>query len=539
MKYSGLIKRSFTKYVLIASVVLPPGPLAVVNAADLKLGAVFSEHMVLQRDKAVPIWGWGDPGEQITLEIVPSTGSGLASQKQTATADASGKWMATLEPMKSSQEPLVMLVRGAVENRQLKVEDVLVGEVWLGSGQSNMAMAVGGARDFENEKAAAQLPLIRMFKEGSGAAKTASADAKGSWVVCSPETVGGFSATLFFFGRELQRELKVPVGLINSSVGGTPIESWISEEAQNSSPELGASLAEAAKADAAFDEAKAKASYEKGLARWEEESVKAKAEGKPIPKKPNDPTLRRASRGGTGGLFNGKIAPLIPYAIRGAVWYQGESNALRGGGLYHIQLPLLVSDWRKRWGDEFPFAWVQLPNFQCKGEGWMLVQEAMLKTLSLPRTGMAIAVDIGEEKNIHPKNKQEVGRRLALWALGDVYGQKVAATSGPLPASHEVKGDEIVVSFTHCEGGLNAKEGDLKGFVIAGEDRQWKPANAKIDGDKVVVSSPDVPTPVAVRYAWAASPECNLYNGAGLPASPFRMDNWIAPAVSKETESNK
>ena len=192
-----------------------------------------------------------------------------------------------------------------------------------------------------------------------------------------------------------------------------------------------------------------------------------------------------------------------------------------------------TSNWRSRWGEELPFAWVQLQNVGREGDDWMLVREAMLKTLRLPRTGMAITVDIGETANIHPKNKQEVGRRLSLWALGEVYGLKVAATSGPLPAGHEVQGSEFVVAFTHAEGGLQAKEGELKGFVIAGEDRQWKPAVARIEGLKVVVSSPDVKKPLAVRYAWAVDPVCNLFNRAGLPASPFRTDDWPVPSIGQ------
>jgi sialate O-acetylesterase len=315
------------------------------------------------------------------------------------------------------------------------------------------------------------------------------ADASGKWVVCSPDTVGTFSATLYFFGRELQRELNVPVGLINSSVGGTPIESWIAAEVQNT------------------------------------KSKKAAAS------KPKTPTGKKAAtsepKNIIGGLFNGKIAPLIPYALRGVLWYQGEANTHPGkGALYQNQLPLLVTDWRKRWNDELPFAWVQLPNYNRPGEGWSLVREAMLKTLRLPKTGMAITVDIGEANNIHPKNKQEVGRRLSLWALGTVYDRKVPAVSGPLPAGHEIKGNKIIVAFKHTEGGLVAKDGILTGFLIAGEDRQWKTAQATMEEDKVMVSSPEVAKPVAVRYAWASVAICNLFNGAGLPASPFRTDDW-------------
>ncbi len=516
------------KSMLVCLVAMLITPLALLNAADLKLAAVFSDHMVLQRDKSVPVWGWGDPGEQLTVEIF--------GQKRTVIADAAGKWMVTLDPLKASAEPLTLVVQSDKPERKVQAVDVLVGEVWLGSGQSNMAMPVGGSRDADKEKADSDLPMIRMFKESSGASKTNVLDAKGTWLVCSSNSVGGFSGTLFFFGRELHRELKVPVGLINSSVGGTPIESWIAEEAQKASPELKAALEEAAKAEEKKDRSKELANYEKALAKWDEQVSKAKAEGKPIPNKPVDPAVRREQKGGAGGLFNGKIAPLIPYAIRGAVWYQGESNALRGNGaLYQYQLPLLVSDWRKRWGDEFPFAWVQLPNFKCQGEGWMLVREAMLKSLKLPDTGMAITVDIGESGNIHPRDKQEVGRRLSLWALGKVYGRKTA-TSGPLPSAHEVKGGEFVVSFSHCDGGLQAKGGDLKGFVIAGDDRQWKPAAARIDGETVIVTSPDAAAPVAVRYAWEPDPVCNLYNGEGLPASPFRTDDWAVPAPVNSKE---
>jgi sialate O-acetylesterase len=484
-----------------------------VQAAELKVAAVFSDHMVLQREKAVPVWGWADAGTTVTVEF--------AGQKKTATADANGKWLVKLDPLEACAEPRELKVGNIV------IHDVLVGEVWLGSGQSNMAMTVNRAKDFEKEKAASTLPLVRMFKEDSKAAATAQADGAGKWTVCSPDTVGGFSATLFFFGRELHRELKIPVGLINSSVGGTPIESWIAPEAQAQSAELKEFFATQTKAKEPADEAALKAGYEKQVARWKVLAAKAKKEGKAAPRKPKDPVETLKRKGNVGGLFNGKIAPLIPYALRGAVWYQGEANSHPGKGpFYQYHLPLLVTDWRARWGEEFPFAWAQLPNFGRSGEGWPLVREAMLKTLRLPKTGMAITIDIGEEKDIHPKNKQEVGRRLSLWALGTVYGQKVPATSGPLPAGHEIRGNEVSVSFKHTEGGLVTKDGELKGFVIAGEDKQWKPAHAKIAGDKVLVTSAEVAKPVAVRYAWAANPVCNLYNGAGLPASPFRTDAW-------------
>ena len=509
--------------VLVAVLLLSSGDL---TAGELKLATVFSDNMVLQRDKSVPVWGWADPGEHLTVEF--------GGQKQSAVADTDGKWQAKLDAMEASAESRSLTVRSEKPDRKAEVSDVLVGEVWLGSGQSNMAMTVNRAKDFETEQAAAKFPLIRMFKEESTASAIAQADSKGKWTVCSPDTVAGYSATLYFFGRELHHELNVPVGLINSSVGGTPIESWISEEAQAKVPELKTLVEAQAKAAAAIDEPTMKANYEKQLARWKAQADKAKKDGTKAPRRPTDPLESIRRKGNSGGLFNGKIAPLIPYAVRGIVWYQGEANSAPGKGVYYqYQLPLLVNDWRARWEEELPFAWVQLPNFGREGEGWSLVREAMLKTLSLPKTGMAITVDIGEVKDIHPKNKQDVGRRLAMWALGDVYGKAVTSTSGPVPSGHQVNADSITVTFRHADRGLVAKSGDLKGFVIAGEDQQWKSAKAHIVGDTVVISSSEVTKPVAVRYAWSADPVCNLFNEAGLPASPFRTDDWLVEQPAK------
>jgi sialate O-acetylesterase len=410
----------------------------------------------------------------------------------------------------------------------IEIQDVLVGEVWLGSGQSNMAMKVSRAKDFEQEKAAAVLPRLRMFTEESGSAETAQAMGKGRWVVCGPDTVGGFSATLYFFGRELNRTLGAPVGLINSSVGGTPIESWIASDVQRAAPGLQEFFVLTEKGGGPEVQAAAKKKYEADLAKWEADAKAARAKKAKAPKRPTDPSAVVARKANIGGLYNGKISPLIPYALRGALWYQGEANTFAPkAAFYETQLRLLVTDWRARWGYDFAFAWAQLPNFSGPGRDWPTVREAMLKALELPKTGMGINIDIGDEKDIHPVNKQEVGRRLSLWALGTVYGRAVPATSGPLPAGHEVRGGEIVLKFTHANGGLTARGGPLQGFVVAGEDRHWLPAAARIEGDRVVVSNPEVPKPVAVRYAWENFPKCNLYNGAGLPATPFRTDSWV------------
>jgi hypothetical protein len=289
----------------------------------------------------------------------------------------------------------------------------------------------------------------------------------------------------------------------------------------------------AARTATPWDEAKAMAGYDKQLATWKEAVKKAKAEGKQpprAPQKPGDPLL---SQHHPANLYNGMIAPLIPYALRGAIWYQGESNARDDSAhLYGTQLQTLIKDWRTRWGAELPFAWVQLPNYRASDRNWPLVREGMLQTLKVPGTGMAITMDIGETSDIHPKNKQEVGQRLAFWALGTVYAQKVASSSGPLPAGYTVKGSEVVCAFTHADRGLTTKGGELRGFVIAGEDQKWVPASAKIVGDTVVVSHPDVKKPVAARYAWAADPACSLFNGAGIPASPFRTDTFELPLAA-------
>lgn len=458
--------------------------------ADVKLPALFSDHAVLLSGTAVPVWGWAGKGEKVEVSF--------AGQTKSATPDANGKWMIKLDALKANAMPQELTVKG---KNTLTVKDVLVGEVWLGSGQSNMAFQVLGANDFGKEKAAANLPQVRMFTVKSAPSAKAEPDCVGSWVLCSPETVGNFSAVLYFFGREIHKNLGVPTGLIHSSVGGTRIEAWTAAVVQPPEP--------AAK----------------------KKSVASKAEATD-PSEPADSTASSVGKDEIGWLFNGKIAPLIPYAIRGAIWSQGENNAKRPAEipLYHKKLALLITDWRKRWSTEFPFAWVQLPNVDSKDNRWTLMREQTLKALSVPKTGMAISIDIntdiGDKHNGHPKNKQESGRRLSLWALGDVYGKKVASTSGPLPAGHEVKGDKIVLKFTHADGGLAAKDGELRSFQIAGEDKHWKPATAQIVGDTVIVHSPEIAKPVAVRYAWKGWPDCNLYNGAGLPASPFRTDDW-------------
>ena len=486
--------------------------------AEFKLARLFSDHAVFQSGVEVPVWGWAEPGQEVEVKF--------AGQTASTTAGTDGTWTAKLGHLIPGGPHTLEAKAGSVT---LKASDVLVGEVWLGSGQSNMAMTVSSSKDYEKEQQAAKLPQIRMFTVGGSAQAEPQKDCTGSWIVCSPETVGRFSATAYFFGREIHAALKQPVGLINSSVGGTPIDSWLDAKVQRESKDLAPMFANAGPPP---DFAALQASYEKQKADWKSKVQLAKKNGQPPPRMPRDPVATAQRKADIGGLFNGKIVPLIPYALRGFLWYQGEANSVSTKAPYYqFQLPLLVEDWRERWSmSNAPFAWVQLPNFIGRGEGWCLVRDAMLKTLSRPNTGMAVTIDVGDPKDIHPKNKHAVGDRLARWALGSVYGHKIA-TSGPVMKSHEVIGPHVVIKMSHADGGLVGKDG-LRGFVICGEDRVWKPANVKIDDSKLFVSHPEVPKPIAVRYAWHETPPVTLWNAAGLPASPFRTDNFpIEPPV--------
>ncbi|HWB00403.1 MAG TPA: sialate O-acetylesterase [Pirellulales bacterium] len=490
--------------------------------ADVKLPAIISDHMVLQADKGAPIWGWADAGEEVSVT--------LGSQSQATKAAADGKWMVKFDKLKTSAQPQTLAVRG---KNTLTVNDVLVGEVWLGSGQSNMAMAVRSSMNYEQEQAAAKLPQVRMFTVERSSQPTPQFDCKGKWELTTPETVGQFSATLYFFGRDLYNELKVPTGLINSSWGGTAIEAWISLDAQSKLAEYPI-IAEAwTTADAQpWDQAKMDAIYQQQLAKWKETAKQAKAAGKSAPRAPRPPVEPRLQQNHPANLYNGMISSILPYGIRGAVWYQGEGNSAKPFNyLYGLQLRTLINDWRTRWGDDFAFAWVQLPDYRApqkepvEPSTWAIIREQMLNTLSVPNTGMAITLGLGEENDIHPKNKQGVGQRLALWALAKVYGRDGAA-SGPLPAHSRVHGSEIIVNFRDADEGLKAKDGKLRGFAIAGADKKFVWADARIDGSSVIVSSDMVPQPVAVRYAWADNPVWSLENADGLPATPFRTDDW-------------
>ena len=434
-----------------------------------------------------------------------------------------------LDPLPASSDPGILRISG--QSTEV-IKDVLVGEVWLCSGQSNMAMTVKGVADAEKEMAAADFPLIRMFFVQSFTATSPQEHCQGVWQSCSPRTVPNFSAAAYFFGRELHQTLKVPVGLINSSVGGTAIESWTSMEVMQKEAQLQPLLKRWQKDVDLFELPDNRAKNDAAKKLWQDAVKAALAAKMPAPPQPtyvgSDPL--HANR--PANLFNGKIAPLIPFAFRGAIWYQGESNA-GNGPLYALQLPLMIRDWRTRWGAEFPFAWVQLPNFQKRETEpeapatWARLREAQTQALSTPHTGMTINIDIGDAADIHPKNKQQIGHRLALWALERVYGDKKVKWSGPLYEGFTVQGSEVVLRFQHAEDLKTADGGAaVKGFIIADETHHWQWAEARIKDRHVILSHPAIQKPVAVRYAWANNPEVNLINGTGLPTAPFRTDDW-------------
>jgi sialate O-acetylesterase len=643
--------------------------------AEVRLPAIISDNLVLQQGTKVRIWGNANAGEHVAVTFDKKTSN--------ITADAQGRWQVLIGPFKAGG-PYELTVKG---DNVLTIKNVLVGEVWLCSGQSNMEWPLVNTTGGAEAVAQAKNPEIRLFTVEKHTSTSPLTDVEGHWVVTTPDAAAHFSAVGYFFGRELYEHLKVPIGLINSSWGGTPAEAWTSHEALLSSPELKPILDRYESSLNALPETKA--TYAQALAQWEEKNLyidsgnkgealgyadpststtdwsqmdlpkqieaagllidgaiwfrkvvelPAEWSGKDlvlnlppiddqdvtyfngakigsigretpnsymVPRKYVVPgSLVRAGRNviavrvfdsageggfGRGGamslgpagaaesslislrgtwdykvelalepkhpdwgsrpeavgvsnqnnpsvLYNAMIAPLVPFAIRGAIWYQGESNAGRAYQ-YRTLFPIMIRNWRSAWGQEFPFYFVQLANWhaskaQPDESDWAELREAQTMTLREPQTGMAVIIDIGDENDIHPRNKLDVGRRLAAWALAGTYGQKVIP-SGPLFDKYTIEGDKVRIRFKYGSGLKTIDGGPVKGFAIAGEDHRFVWADARIDGDTVIVSSPTVPKPVAVRYGWADNPIANLYNNAGLPASPFRTDDW--PGVTAKT----
>lgn len=483
--------------------------------ADVKLPAVISDNMVLQQETPAGVWGWADPGESVTIKF--------AGKSAAAIADAKGKWSAKLDGLTAGQTG-ELTVAG---KNTLTIKNVLVGEVWVASGQSNMEFRVASTKDAADEIKAADFPNIRMFTVQRAAKAEPADDCVGKWEVCTPQTVPGFSAAGYFFARHLYQALKFPVGIIHTSWGGTPAEYWTPKAALAANPAFKGIFDSWDKAVAAYPQAKEK--YDKDLAAWKEATKTPPTDGSKPPPAPREPRGANAL-GSPACLYNGMVAPLINYTIRGAIWYQGEANT-GNPDLYKKLFPTMIKSWRKEWQiEDFPFLYVQLANFMQRhaeptDTNWARLREAQLETLEVPHTGMAVIIDIGESGNIHPKNKQDVGLRLALWAEATVY-YRDQEFSGPMPSGFQIEEGKARLTFRNGEGMKAADGGKIKGFAIAGEDRKFHWADVEIQGDHVVVSSSEVPNPVAVRYAWDDDPECNLINNTGLPASPFRTDEW-------------
>ena len=661
--------------------------------ADVTLPAFFSQHMVLQKDAKVPFWGKASPGENVKVT--------LNEQVQSATADATGKWKVVLDLSKSASGPFEMKVEG---NNVINIPDVVVGEVWIASGQSNMEWILKNTKDAESEIASSVNPMLRHFLVTKTAPTQPADDVKGQWVTASPETTGRFTAVGYYFGKKLQGELKVPVGIINTSWGGTPSEAWTSLKTTEATPVLKELYDKTQAQMKAFPDLKK--TYHDGLVAWFKDTgredrmtsdiasyngatVEPNKGWIEVPKaevlkgssktgvvwyrkeinfvtKPKSITLSTVFSGGlesvylngklvhqaklgdltdinqarktnlnlTGAaieginvlafrmyqpigavrmsdpqlnvngtarpfegiwkkkpemelfapssdkvatlpkpvayttgprgatlLFNGMIHPLLPYAMRGAIWYQGEANSGRAYD-YRVAFPAMITDWREHWGrGEFPFYFCQLANYMSKStepkdSNWAELREAQSMTLKLANTGQAVLIDIGEANDIHPRNKKDVGERLARIALAKDYG-KAVVYSGPVYSGVKFENGKAIVSFKHTEGGLvanpvpdtqildfsknlvaplvrNSPTSQLEGFAICGEDKNWVWADAKIEGETVLVWSSTVATPVAVRYGWASNPTCNLYNGSELPASPFRTDNY--PEITRSSK---
>jgi sialate O-acetylesterase len=482
---------------------------------EISLGTPFADGMVLQRDRPAPVWGWTEPGQTVTVE--------LAGRTQSAQADANGRWRVTL-PAVSAGGPHELIVRGPDEIRS---KDVLVGEVWICSGQSNMDMALNGVDNASQEIAAADYPQIRTLRlpvRGSGLPRD-RLDQRPGWQACSPKTASGFSAVAYFFGRELHRRLDVPIGLIVVATGATPIELWVPRQGLALTSELAEWSEAARQADQQHHQELAK--YRLALAAWE---AAGKAAGQAAPAEPVHPYLLKDNdRRGLGTFFHGAVAPVAGYGIRGMIWYQGESNRGDSSQTYFIFHKALVQGWREVWGQgEFPFYYVQISALDSWRPNWQIpeIWEGQTMVLQLPNTGMAVIHDLCRDlKNIHPKSKAGVGRRLALWALAKTYGVKDLPYSGPIYKSHEIEGQRVRLRFDYTFGGLQSRDGrPLDWFTVAGADGEFVPAQAEIDGDWVIVWSQQVEQPMAVQFAWDETAQPNLVNGAGLPAGPFRTD---------------
>lgn len=495
-------------------------------SAEVRLPDVLGDSMVLQRRQAVPIWGWANAGESVTVKF--------GKQTRNAVADANGKWRVDLQNLKESFVPQTLKIEGA---NVIELKNILVGEVWLVAGQSNMQRLLRETANGAEVQSKADSPNIRLFNVSRDVAFKKKPGKLGEWQAVTPESVKEFSAAGYYFGLEMEKALKVPIGLINSSYGGSQAEAWTPVAYLNQNPELKPTVDRTA--IWAEERPRVKVEYDAAIAKWREESEKQKSVGaKPSPS-PGVPDALRDYRIASS-IYDGMIEPLMPFAVKGAIWYQGESNEARAEQ-YNILLPTMIRSWRERWGEgNFPFGIVQLPNYRKISDTpedapWSFIREAQRKTaLTTINTGLIVTIDIGEAGDIHPKNKLDVGKRMAIWALKDVYGAKLI--DSPEFQKAEIKADKIILTFTEVGAGLKIRDGDrLDEFAIAGADKKFIWADAKIIGkNKIEVSAPNIKNPLAVRYAFNSNPKHpNLTNDSNLPAAPFRTDDWADPTAGK------
>ncbi|MCX6979202.1 MAG: sialate O-acetylesterase [Verrucomicrobia bacterium] len=530
-KYRAAFSRQKIKSFLLASVVASAFP----AAADVRLPRIFSDSMMLQRNMPVRVWGWAEPGEEVTAS--------LAGKSAATRTNENGQWSVELPAMKAG-ENLELAVKG---KNSLALKNVIIGDIWVCSGQSNMEWTLGQCLGAADDIKAADLPKIRQIKFTKTQSAQPETDAPVStpWQECSPATAAGFTGVGFYFAREILAKTGVPIGLVYSNWGGTQIEPWTALEGLGLVAELKADFESVKDPQKAY-RAQLPAALTQ-LESWIAQAKASLANGTAIPTAPAIPA-GPAKKGAWSGMYNAMIHPLVRFPIKGAIWYQGESNGSEGETYYH-KMRALIGGWRKNWGQgDFPFYFVQLASYQAVsqnpagGNGWARLREAQFKSLSVPNTGMAVITDtvpLAQAGDIHPKNKYDVGLRLALWALGRDYAQKGVVVSGPLFKSMKVEGGKARLEFDQLGSGLmigkkdgrslavEDKEGKLARFAIAGADKKWAWAEAVIEKDTVVVSSPEVAVPAAVRYGFEMNPTgANLYNREGLPASPFRTDAW-------------
>ena len=490
--------------------------------AALKLPAIVSDHMVLQQKQSNRIWGWDEPGTEVTVQFSGQTKKGKAG--------GDGRWSVELDPVEANARPQELSVSSPAQ--KVVIQDVLVGEVWMCSGQSNMGMTVSGDWNGDLEAVASNYPNLRLIKVPQVGTQELQNDFKGQWQSATAATASPFSAVGYFFGRYLHQTLGVPVGLIDNAWGGSSAEAWIRRSTIEADSRF-ASLMEATRKTEEFNTSeKARNDFEAAKEKYKGVAEKAKAEGKPVPRPPQGPEQWLKGNHRPGNIFAGVVHPTLGYGIKGVIWYQGESNSGRAWE-YRALFPFMIEQWRKEWQQpELPFYWVQLADFMAEvkepGESnWAELREAQTRTMALPKTGQAVIIDLGEGKDIHPKNKHDVAARLVRWALAKDYGIKIAYRS-PEYKSMEVQGNKVVVTVDCFGSKLRAFDvEEARGFAICGEDKVWRWATGRILGaDKVELTCAEVSKPVAVRYAWANNPVCNITSTEGLPLTPFRTDDF-------------